>query len=194
MSGEGVRRMMGCNSQLSLALASTSGATAAGALGLVGLHGAEEESMEVSINPAAAISGPLSEPAFGSLAAAAAAAGLSRAPSLTALAPPPAVSPFATAPLPAGAGDCPSAPGSLFPSGPPFSSSPAFSRFLAMLRSGSPEFEAEGRVLRLRRYLRADVPPAVLDAVLDALSAPGCRVEALYVQVGGSGQVVGAGR
>jgi hypothetical protein len=50
-----------------------------------------------------------------------------------------------------------------------------------MLRGSSTEFEAGGRVLRLRQFLRADVRPRVLDAVLDALEA-NTRVEALYIQ------------
>lgn len=64
---------------------------------------------------------------------------------------------------------------------PARSQSPAFRAFLAMLRGSSTEFEAGGRVLRLRQFLRADVRPRVLDAVLDALEA-NTRVEALYIQ------------
>ncbi|KAI3437870.1 hypothetical protein D9Q98_000316 [Chlorella vulgaris] len=66
------------------------------------------------------------------------------------------------------------------PGGDPMQS-PAFRAFLAMLRGSSTEFEAGGRVLRLRQFLRADVRPRVLDAVLDALEA-NTRVEALYIQ------------
>lgn len=40
-------------------------------------------------------------------------------------------------------------------------SSPRFRQFLALIRSNCQEFEAQGRVLRLRQYLRADVGPQV---------------------------------
>ncbi|KAL4422114.1 hypothetical protein ABPG77_003399 [Micractinium sp. CCAP 211/92] len=60
-------------------------------------------------------------------------------------------------------------------------SSPHFSQLLALIRGSSHEFEAQGRVLRLRQYLRADVGPQVLDAVFEALEA-NTRVEALYCQ------------
>jgi hypothetical protein len=50
-----------------------------------------------------------------------------------------------------------------------------------MLRGSSTEFEARGRVLRLRQFLRADVGPRVLNAVLEALEV-NTRVEALYIQ------------
>ncbi|GMH43620.1 hypothetical protein BSKO_11542 [Bryopsis sp. KO-2023] len=49
------------------------------------------------------------------------------------------------------------------------------------IRSNSTEFEANGRVLRLKQYLRSDVGPAVIDAVLDALHV-NTRLEALYIQ------------
>ncbi len=41
------------------------------------------------------------------------------------------------------------------------SRSPALSQFLDMIRGNSTEFEAQGRVLRLRQFLRGDVPPQV---------------------------------
>lgn len=40
-------------------------------------------------------------------------------------------------------------------------SSPHFRNLLAMIRGSSQEFEAQGRVLRLRQYLRSDVKPQV---------------------------------
>ena len=49
------------------------------------------------------------------------------------------------------------------------------------LRRNTREFDASGRVLRLKRYLASDVGGAVLDAVLDAL-AVNTRVEVLYIQ------------
>ena len=51
--------------------------------------------------------------------------------------------------------------------------SPALARFLELLRSSSTAFEAEGRVLRLRQYLRPDVGPEVrawVPALTDQLS------------------------
>lgn len=120
--------------------------------------------VDVPIHPASALAGA---PAFAAMPQAA-------GPLVGATPPAALATPFAAA----GAGAFhrpPGQPGAL--------ASPAFARFLEMVRSGSCEFEADGRVLRLRRYLRADVGPAVMDAVLDALAA-NTRVEALYIQVG----------
>ena len=49
------------------------------------------------------------------------------------------------------------------------------------LRRNTREFDAEGRVLRLKRYVSAVAGSAVLNAVLDAL-AVNTRVEVLYIQ------------
>ena len=49
------------------------------------------------------------------------------------------------------------------------------------LRRNTREFDAEGRVLRLKRYVSAVAGSAVLNAVLDALSV-NTRVEVLYIQ------------
>ena len=56
-----------------------------------------------------------------------------------------------------------------------------FQKLLAKIRSNSHEFQAEGRILRLKNYMRADAQPAEIDAVIDAL-AVNTRVEALYIQ------------
>lgn len=50
-----------------------------------------------------------------------------------------------------------------------------------MVRSNSPEFEAQGRVLRLKQYISADVRPAAINAILEAL-AVNTLVEVLYIQ------------
>ena len=50
-----------------------------------------------------------------------------------------------------------------------------------MIRSNSPDFEAAGRVLRLKQYMPADANQAHIEAVLDALEVND-RVEALYIQ------------
>ena len=52
---------------------------------------------------------------------------------------------------------------------------------LPRLRRNTREFDAEGRVLRLKRFIPADCRPQVIDAVLDALTA-NTRVEVLYIQ------------
>ena len=52
---------------------------------------------------------------------------------------------------------------------------------LPRLRRNTREFDAEGRVLRLKRFIPADCRPQVLDAVLDALTE-NTRVEVLYIQ------------
>ncbi|KAK9821293.1 hypothetical protein WJX81_001784 [Elliptochloris bilobata] len=52
---------------------------------------------------------------------------------------------------------------------------------VAAIREDSTEFEAGGRVLRLKQYIAAGVGAAALDAIIDALSA-NSRVEALYIQ------------
>jgi hypothetical protein len=49
------------------------------------------------------------------------------------------------------------------------------------LRRNTREFDAEGRVLRLKRFIPANCRPQVIDAVLDALRA-NTRVEVLYIQ------------
>jgi len=49
------------------------------------------------------------------------------------------------------------------------------------LRRNSRAFDADGRVLRLKRFISADAGSALLDAVLDAL-AVNTRVEVLYIQ------------
>lgn len=50
-----------------------------------------------------------------------------------------------------------------------------------MVRSNSHEFEAQGRVLRLKQYISADVRPAAINAILEAL-AVNTLVEVLYIQ------------
>ncbi|GAB4819352.1 hypothetical protein N2152v2_006398 [Parachlorella kessleri] len=224
MTGEGVRRVLGVASSLSLM-------TLPGAVDSLADEplAAVEECMDVTIQPSVAIPGPLSQPAFASLSTTHAAAGAPLGPGAVAdntassllgaepcleglvtpfapscgtaagmpvpppplplhchppvasgpsnhllsslAAPPPSLLGVGSLPLPAlGLAPAPAPP-----------ASPAFARFLELLRCSSTEFEAEGRVLRLRRYLRADVPPYVLDAVLQAL-AVNTRVEALYIQ------------
>ena len=54
-------------------------------------------------------------------------------------------------------------------------------RLCAMIRADSREFQADGRVLRLKQYISSDVRPAHIDAILDALAA-NTRVEVLYIQ------------
>ena len=56
-----------------------------------------------------------------------------------------------------------------------------FRKLLAMIRDNSTEFQAEGRILRLKNYMRADAQPAEIDAVIEALEH-NSRVEALYIQ------------
>ena len=56
-----------------------------------------------------------------------------------------------------------------------------FQKLLAMIRSNSREFQAEGRILRLKNYMRADAQPAEIDAVIEALEH-NTRIEALYIQ------------
>ena len=53
--------------------------------------------------------------------------------------------------------------------------------FLEELRANSTNWEADGRVLRLKSYLGISARPAVIDAALDALAA-NTRVECLYIQ------------
>ena len=50
-----------------------------------------------------------------------------------------------------------------------------------MIRADSRQFQADGRVLRLKQYISSDVRPAHIDAILDALAA-NTRVEVLYIQ------------
>lgn len=50
-----------------------------------------------------------------------------------------------------------------------------------MLRADSREFQAGGRVLRLKQYVSADIKPPHINAILDALAA-NTRVEVLYIQ------------
>ena len=56
-----------------------------------------------------------------------------------------------------------------------------FRRFMEMIRSDSREFEAGGRVLRLKQYMAADANCAMMEEVIAALSA-NTRVGALYIQ------------
>lgn len=56
-----------------------------------------------------------------------------------------------------------------------------FRRFVDMVRCNSHEFEAQGRVLRLKQYISADVRPAAINAILEAL-AVNTLVEVLYIQ------------
>ncbi len=52
---------------------------------------------------------------------------------------------------------------------------------LKAIRANSTEFEAQGRVLRVKQHIHADAGPLVVDALLDALME-NTRIEALYVQ------------
>ena len=54
-------------------------------------------------------------------------------------------------------------------------------RLCNLIRADSREFQADGRVLRLKQYISSDVRPAHIDAILDALAA-NTRVEVLYIQ------------
>lgn len=54
-------------------------------------------------------------------------------------------------------------------------------RLCEMLRGNSHDFQAAGRVLRLKQYVSADIKPPHIDAILDAL-AVNTRVEVLYIQ------------
>lgn len=56
-----------------------------------------------------------------------------------------------------------------------------FKRLIDMIRTNSKEFEADGRVLRLKQYMNSDARPPMIDMVLDALEV-NTRVEALYIQ------------
>lgn len=56
-----------------------------------------------------------------------------------------------------------------------------FRRLIEMIRTNSREFEADGRVLRLKQYMSSDARPPMIDMVLDALEV-NTRVEALYIQ------------
>ena len=56
-----------------------------------------------------------------------------------------------------------------------------FRRLIHMIRGNSQDFEAGGRVLRLKQYMPADANQAHIEAVLDALQVND-RVEALYIQ------------
>ena len=49
------------------------------------------------------------------------------------------------------------------------------------IKNNSKEFEAQGRVLRLKQYLGINARPPVMNAVLDALME-NTLVEALYIQ------------
>lgn len=66
------------------------------------------------------------------------------------------------------------------PGGDPLEAAP-FRRFVEMVRSNSHDFEAQGRVLRLKQYISADVRPAAINAILEAL-AVNTLVEVLYIQ------------
>ena len=52
---------------------------------------------------------------------------------------------------------------------------------MSAIESNSTEFEAQGRVLRLKQYLGINARPPVIDAVLTALEK-NTLVEALYIQ------------
>ena len=52
---------------------------------------------------------------------------------------------------------------------------------MEMIRGNSREFEAGGRVLRLKQYMAADANCAMMEEVIAALSA-NTRVGALYIQ------------
>ena len=54
-------------------------------------------------------------------------------------------------------------------------------RLCDMLRANSRDFQADGRVLRMKQYVSADIKPPHIDAILDAL-ADNTRVEVLYIQ------------
>lgn len=54
-------------------------------------------------------------------------------------------------------------------------------RLCAMIREDSTDFQAGGRVLRLKQYVSSDCRPPHIDAILDALAA-NTRVEVLYIQ------------
>lgn len=54
-------------------------------------------------------------------------------------------------------------------------------RLCEMLRGNSHDFQAAGRVLRLKQYVSADIKPPHIEAILDAL-AVNTRVEVLYIQ------------
>lgn len=56
-----------------------------------------------------------------------------------------------------------------------------FRRFVEMVRSNSHDFEAQGRVLRLKQYINSDIRPAAINAILEAL-AVNTLVEVLYIQ------------
>ncbi len=49
------------------------------------------------------------------------------------------------------------------------------------LRANSRDFEADGRVLRLKQYVPSDLLPGHMDAILSALAA-NTRVEVMYIQ------------
>ncbi|KAL0037779.1 hypothetical protein WJX77_011584 [Trebouxia sp. C0004] len=66
------------------------------------------------------------------------------------------------------------------PGGDPLQAAP-FRRFVEMVRSNSHDFEAQGRVLRLKQYISADVRPAAINVILEAL-AVNTLVEVLYIQ------------
>ncbi|PSC70796.1 chlorophyll b reductase [Micractinium conductrix] len=129
----------------------------------------------VAVQPVAAVPAPAGPAVFASIqaeaaaGAAAAAAAILSAPTAAAASPAAA----AAAAAPAAAPDT-----AAFN---PAQQSASFRRFLAMIRGDSHEFEAQGRVLRLRQYLRPDVGPRVLEAVFEALES-NTRVEALYCQ------------
>lgn len=58
---------------------------------------------------------------------------------------------------------------------------PPFQRFMAMIRRNSREFEAGGRILRLKQYMVSDANCAMMEAVIAALRV-NSRVQALYIQ------------
>ena len=112
----------------------------------------------VAVQPVAAVPAPAGPAVFASIqaeaaaGAAAAAAAILSAPTAAAASPAAA----AAAAAPAAAPDT-----AAFN---PAQQSASFRRFLAMIRGDSHEFEAQGRVLRLRQYLRPDVGPRVRPA------------------------------
>jgi hypothetical protein len=175
MTAEGLRRVAAAQSQhasqkqqqqqASLGSGDPSSAAAQGAETADSMGGSRLAGTAVPVQPAAAIHQPGSSAVFSAITAqaaagaAAAAAAILGAPSAAAeqqLQRSLPGSALATPTSPADAGQARRAPGS----GDPLQS-PAFCRFLEMLRGNSMDFEAQGRVLRLRQYLRPDVGPRV---------------------------------
>ena len=58
---------------------------------------------------------------------------------------------------------------------------PSVKYLVNAIENNSEEFEAQGRVLRLKQYIGINARQPVIDAVLDAMMK-NKRVEALYIQ------------